>query len=647
MTVFTRRDLLALTLDGLTQLSNAGLVKRSVRDLENGQGPQIVEESDGCIVATYADGTVTRLPAGRSPTEAHCTCPAGGLCRHRVALVLAYQQVAGTAAEAKETASAEVVAWDPAEIPPEAVEVMLVPSTRNEMQRLLRQSLEVRLVRGVVPTASLPMATVRFLVPHDLAYARCDCVAGQRCAHVALAVEAFRAGQVEQAQVVTLGGVHQPAGGDGMEALRTGILDLIGRVLAEGTVGGMAPLVTAVETCRRGAEALGATWIVLTLEAFEQQISAYADRSARHDELEVLALLAELYARSHVCGPAGGVALGIGEALQTPMGQTRLISLGAAVRSEGLNLRASVLLADSDTGSVLVMEKVFVPRAGETRLDPAGLPQQRFTPGIQVGALAHGQILTAVARRRADGLLSLGAGRGGKTALMPQAAILQLPEPLFVRNVEQLLEQVREMPPALIRPRHRVRDVHLFDVAETLGQAFSAGDQRWEAAVGLAGAGGTVFLQRGYDAGAPQALGVLFAAFAGRHGEIRQIAGPTRIEAGRLVCEPWLVVADGVLVPDLDIPAETVQPPLFSGTQASDGLLMPAWRWLAEAAHQGCRNLARDHAQRGRQIADELTAAGYLESADQLRALAGEGGKAWSAAGFASCAVWLLSLQDE
>ena len=38
--------------------------------------------------------------------------------------------------------------------------------------------LAVELAWGTEPTARLPNATVRFLVPHDLAYARCDCAEG-------------------------------------------------------------------------------------------------------------------------------------------------------------------------------------------------------------------------------------------------------------------------------------------------------------------------------------------------------------------------------------------------------------------------------------------------------------------------------------
>ncbi|WP_460021933.1 SWIM zinc finger family protein, partial [Methylobacterium phyllosphaerae] len=89
-----RPDLRALTDDGLVQLANAGLVKRALREVAAGQGPALAEAEDGTVEARFADGTVTRLGPGRPPGEASCTCPASGMCRHRVALVVAYRAAA-------------------------------------------------------------------------------------------------------------------------------------------------------------------------------------------------------------------------------------------------------------------------------------------------------------------------------------------------------------------------------------------------------------------------------------------------------------------------------------------------------------------------------------------------------------------------
>jgi len=647
MANFTRSDLLALTQDGLTQLANAGLVKRALRELEAGQGPKIEEQDDASIIASYADGTVTRLPAGKSPGDALCTCPASGMCRHRVSLVLAYQQAASQA-KTEQAGAQELAAWDPADLAMETVEATLAASARSELQRLLRQPVEVHLEPGVVPAASMPMATVRFLVPHDLAYARCDCIAGQQCAHVALAVQAFRLGRESGLRVVTLGaqaGVAEDVG----TALQASVLRLVERLLQEGIVAGMGVYANIMEMALRAARDAGATWLELTLEALEQQIVAYASRSALYAEREVLSLVAELYARTHVQGGKGDVAgaLGVGEAMETQMGTTRLISLGARVCADGDGLRASVLLADTDTGSTLVFEKRFAPHEPGGRLNVHAAPNLRFAPALLVGGVARGQLLTAVARRRADGMLTLGAGQGGKTSLMPHAGRYDLPVPLRVTHIDTLMERCQQMPPALIRPRHRVRDVHVFNVAEVLGQAFSAGSQHWQAAAALADDGGIVYLERSYDAGAPSALSVLFAAAHGHCGPIRQIAGPTWVQDGKVVCEPWAISADCLIVPDVDAAIHEVDPPLLPAGHETLALPEQIMRWQAEALHQGVRNLARDFAARSKALVAQARNAGYLESADRMEGWLAEPEGMQASVRFSELAMWLLCVAEE
>lgn len=647
MQKFARADLLALTVDGLTQLANAGLVKRALRELEAGQGPQIVEAEDGCIEARFADGTLTRLPTGKSPNDAHCTCPASGMCRHRVSLVLAYQRAASVAQPA-ENVTAEASAWNPADIPPAAVEAMLSQVTRNELQRLARQPLEIHLELGAVPSARLPMATVRFLVPNELAYARCDCAVSQHCAHIALAVQAFQAGRAQGSNSVTLGQRESVAGTEITKAIAT-TQAVLARLLQEGVSAGPAAHSQGFEAALRAAQQAGATWLELALTSLEQQIQAYTARSARYAEFEALALAAELYARSHVTSADGGrdYALGIGEAMETAMATTRLISLGARIYSNGDGLLVSVLLADTDTGSTLVFEKNFIAREPGIRIDASALGGLRFAPGLQVKALARGQLLTAVASRRADGLLVLGGSRGGKTSLMPHAGRYELPAPLSVGSVQAVLDNAEAKPPSFLRPRHRVRDVHLFKVEEVLGQAFATGAQHWQAAVELADEGGTLFLERTYDAGAPHALEILFAAADGHYGAIRQIVGPTRIKDGKLICEPWAISADTLVVPDVDTPPSQASPPSLGPGAEQASLPERIAGCLAEAIHLGTRSLPRDHNTRGKALVMEARNAGYVASAAKLDAWLAAQGEASELSRYGDATVWILALMED
>lgn len=91
-----RPELLELTPQALTALSNAGFVKRSLKELENGNVPEISHEN-GALIATFSDGVRTQLANGQALKEAQCTCRASGMCRHRVMLVLSYQRLCATA----------------------------------------------------------------------------------------------------------------------------------------------------------------------------------------------------------------------------------------------------------------------------------------------------------------------------------------------------------------------------------------------------------------------------------------------------------------------------------------------------------------------------------------------------------------------
>lgn len=92
-----RADLLALTPDTLAALANRGLVKRATKELDAGTAPGLTTEPDTTVRARFDDGITAVLPPGVGLENGSCSCAAPGVCRHLVALVLAYQRDAGAA----------------------------------------------------------------------------------------------------------------------------------------------------------------------------------------------------------------------------------------------------------------------------------------------------------------------------------------------------------------------------------------------------------------------------------------------------------------------------------------------------------------------------------------------------------------------
>lgn len=624
-----RSDLLALTDEGLMQLSNAGQVKRALRDLAAGRGPVLTEDEDGWIEARYEDGTVTRLAPSAPLPEATCTCSSSGFCRHRVLLALSYRERRSQEKDAPDTGAE--TGWSPAEFDLDAIEAALSPAVRAQLKGVLRGGLSVKLEQGAQPAAHLPMASVRFLVPGDLDYVRCDCAAGNGCLHVPLAVRAFR--QAKGAAETWIGGegreTAMPAGravelGEAADAA-------IAHLLAVGAVAGAEAHRGAVQRVRRAAEAVGAVQLRLVADALDDAFAAYDARSARYDELALLSLAAELYARPRA-RDAGG-ALGLGQVYETGMSKTRLVSLGARLTRIGGDILARCMLADSDTGATMVAERQFSPSEAGGEDFAEKIRRRRFAPGLVVGALSCGQVLTSVAKRRADGLIGFGGGAGGRSQVMPRNASQSFRQPLLAEDGGALLGMLESRAPGFLRPRSRIDAFHIFPVAEIMGQAWDAARQLWRAAVTLPDRT-ILHLERAYDSAAPHAIDALSSALAGRDGALRFVSGPVRAESGALVCEPWSLNADRFVLPDLE--DRSAPPPETDAVLISPADLPERTaRALAGALHAGESRSAPESTSR------ELRAGGFVEMARRF-----DGWRAAPAApdAFGEAAIWLLTL---
>jgi hypothetical protein len=328
-----RADLLALTVDTLAELTNRGLVKRAVRELDRA-APVLVEDDDGSVRATYPDGVVTVLPVG-GLDRGSCGCGAVGVCRHIVGLVLTYQHQDAPAAPAP--------AWSPGQFTDEELLARIGDRMMTAARRVEAAGYVARVHRATagdpVPSVELPTATVRFLVPKDLGFARTDAVAGVRDDVLALAVWAFRAADTvapEDDDVqVQLGGSAAPTGGAGLD----GAVALAALVLREGAVHVGAGLTTDVAVVRRELEAARMRWPLLAVDDVVTQLEAYRDRSARYRPEALADHLAEIVAR-HRAVTNGGAALhsrvlGTDEASETPLRRARLDGLGARVSTIG------------------------------------------------------------------------------------------------------------------------------------------------------------------------------------------------------------------------------------------------------------------------------------------------------------------------
>lgn len=488
-----RTDLLELTPEALTALANAGFVKRAQKDVAAGLLPKLETNADGVVQAQFDDGVRTSLPPGRTLRDAQCSCPASGMCRHRVMLVLAYQaqaasEKADAPAAADEVSAEPDGAWSPAQFDDAALAASLAPSVLEQANKLAaaRPVVGVQAWRSASapPVARLPMCSVRFFSRSSLVHARCDCKQGSGCAHVVIAVWAFRqAGSLAPGSAEVMVEV-QPSASAGMDAaepaplpsamqgeaaltLRTQIDALLLSLWLDGSSQPLMALAARFEAVRSQTRALGWNWIDDALDELWQLLQAQQARSSRFEPLRLVRVLTELWARlqaaAHAGRPQDGSArpalpasqiLGIGVKGEVALDHLRLVSLGAELWSDETAEGANILFADPDTQNVTVLERQWSREADAAAGGAAPNLLNRRVAGFPLRQLASGQVITKTATRRANGLVDITAGarQTGVLPLSPKSWD-DLVAPLRQDSVAGLVAHLKEAQPDFVRPR--------------------------------------------------------------------------------------------------------------------------------------------------------------------------------------------------
>ncbi|SBT39782.1 hypothetical protein [Micromonospora auratinigra] len=478
-----------------------------------------------------------------------------------------------------------------------------------------------------VPQVELPTGTVRFLVPHQLGYARSDAAGGEGEA-VALAVWACRVADREQSDrreaQVRVGG---PAAVVDVSALDAAVA-LAAEVLLAGAVHTGAGAATRLAAVRRDLDAAGLRWPLLALDDLAGQLDAYAARSARYRPETLAEVLAELPARQRAVLRGGATpaqrVLGADEPAETPLRRLRLTGLGARVGDTGGEVVVDVVLAHPTAAGVLVLRREF-PAAEEDRLTGHTLAGRRVA-GSTLGALAAGNVVSEAAVRSAAHRLRFAAGRLARTAVTPGtgSSWAELPPALLAGDLDALAASLAERPPRLLRPRTAAESVRVLALGEVRSIGYAAGEQRLDATV-TGAAGGVATVSAVHRAAAPGALDALAAALRGEHGTPRYVSGTVRRGANGLVVEVLAVVADTVVVPDL---AAGTGDGILTGTLADRpdpvaAALRAGSALLAQAAHRGLRQLPAGFRDRLRAAGAGLARVGLDRCGAALTDLAG------------------------
>ncbi|MET0233136.1 MAG: hypothetical protein ABW224_00710 [Kibdelosporangium sp.] len=572
-----RSDLLALTADALAALANRGLVKRAVKELDAGTGPTVTLDADGTVHGLFADGVSSSLPPGVALEATTCSCAAAGMCRHRIAIVLAYQQ---------EHEAPAFTPWSPGEISTEDLTAYFSDRVLTAARRAHQAGYAVTLRRPTpddpVATAELPSCTVRFLVPGELGHVHTDAAVATRDELTVLAVWAF---QEADERGLTGAVVSLDLGGraESRPMVPASVLELINQLITEGAAHTSAILLSALRAARDDLASSGLHWPAAAVHDLVDQLDAYHARSARYEASRVSELITEIHARARATGAPSQV-LGGDEPRDTALRRVRLTALGCRVRGTVEDRTAEVFLAGD--GIVLVMRHRW-----ETADTGHALASRRMA-GTTLGRLAASNLVSESATRTASRAIKLSSGRVAKTTVTPVGnAWADLPESVIVRNLATAAKALADLPPRLIRARVEAEHVRVVQVAEVTDIAYHPGAQRLTALI-ADHAGGSATLSATHRGTSPGALDALASSLRDNPAFI---SGSLRRVRGTLVIDPIAVLTpSGLVVPDL-APTQDSSPPLGLADSITTPIMSAvdtALAAFAESAHRGLTHMS-------------------------------------------------------
>ena len=604
-----RPDLLHLSPEAIAHATNAGIVKRATRELEGGYRPHWDLDEHATLTARFPDGIVTTWPQGKPIEQANCTCGAAKVCRHRVVAALVFREAAAQAATVDVTPRGPL---SPGQVPDTSL-VSLIPAS---LMQLARQelasglSVEIRRTAAGEPcdTARLPASTIRFWSGAAIETARCDCIRGVACEHVALAVWAFRQADAEHPGVAA---VQVRLGNEGGRAAldRAPYQAWVETLLRHGVSQGATPMVQTLSLAFTAARSAGANWLDLLLGDIETWSNAYANRSSLYQPEQGLDLITELALRTAAGNLPGNArsVLGIGQPGETELDRLRLLCIGARTLRDGEIRRTRMILADADTGTRLVLTKEWSVPDSQFAHEATIRASERVAPGVRLEQLAQGQLLAQQARRLADGSLKLAKARSSQNSVLPQAADWNmLAAPLRLSQVRELVAHKQANPTEQLLPRHAAGQFLIFTPHQIEHVLYDPAEQTLTAMM-RDQEDQTIIVRRAYENHVRNALDAFAGALAGNFGPLRHVAGTLRWMQGHPVIEPWAFACDSVVVPDFadacgalaevpigHVPLEAEEPVAPAGDSlAGSPLGIPSLAARSRSVTRALRNLRR------------------------------------------------------
>ncbi|MUG95660.1 hypothetical protein F7734_26210 [Scytonema sp. UIC 10036] len=419
-----RSDLLALTADDLTVLSNRGLVKRALKEIEEGRvSSTITEDARGNVIVRWSDEVECVVPAGEELSDKHCSCSAIAVCRHVIELIKSSKPIAR------------------------------------------------------IHTLA---CTVKFLVPGDIRYTYCDCSEPSPCRHTLFGVWAFRQLSSEQMSgIISTQKETTPVPIDVLDEIENNLRSLLFvgmRGLSATAIGRLRRL---EQTCRNS----GLIWNAEILAELVQEKERYDSRDARFSPTKVVELIGELCIRCDaIRNDTGAVPQLFIHGSQadklTEIGAARLLGLGCGVQVQRQNVRLIAYFQDTDSGTVVAVCQDFAESSQEANTEPPEFWKMAEKPAfkqVSFKTLGAGEMLLKGGKRTPNYQF---LPSRTQVIVNPQTFEWEsLRSPLLVEDFHSLRSHLQLQPPSSLRPRRLTENFHVFWVHQVENVQFSSIEQ--------------------------------------------------------------------------------------------------------------------------------------------------------------------------
>jgi hypothetical protein len=391
---------------------------------------------------------------------------------------------------------------------------------------------------------------VRFLVPGDPRYTRCDCAASP-CPHAVLAVWAFRQlPPAQKAAILSTGRRPAPAPTELLDRVEAALADFCEHGVSGAGSGYPGRLGRVEQACL--AEDL--VWPAEMLGELAREQERYEDHDSLFAPDNVRELVGELLVRAdalrHDTTALPPLLIrGTSADRATVLGKSAFVGLGCGVRLRRGRTELAAYFQDSRSGSMAAIVREFA----DTEDDPArplppfaemaGAVALRGIASATFAALGGSKLLINGGTRSARGHLSVRQGRGTADASVGDQdfAWEQLRAPVLAEDFAELADRLGALPPSSLRPRRVAEDFHVCAVAAVEGAGFDSATQT-VGAVLCDGAGGKAGLAFPFTSRGRPGAEALLARLGSGGASLRFVAGPVRRVPGGLVFEPVALV---------------------------------------------------------------------------------------------------------